>query len=51
MLDTALLIQSLGVTGLLVMLKERQQRRLAFWVAILNMGVNVLLLGVTEWNM
>lgn len=58
MLDTALLIQSLGVTGLLVVLEERQQRRLAFRVAILlyllailDMGVNVLISGVTGWRM
>lgn len=51
MLDTALLIQSLGVTGLLVVLEERRQRRLAFRVAIFDMGINVLISGVTRWRM
>src|SRR5437899_12465823 len=35
MLDTALLIQSIGVTGLVLVLDEAKQRRLAFKAAVL----------------
>ena len=57
MLDTALLIQSIGVTGLVVVLEEAPLRRLAFRVAIilyllglLDMGINVLISGVVGWQ-
>src|SRR5215831_9579361 len=47
MLDTALLIQSIGVTALVVVLEEARLRRLAFKIAIvlyllglLDMGIN-----------
>jgi hypothetical protein len=57
MLDTALLIQSIGVTGLIVVLDEPHLRRLAFraavvlhLLAILDMGVNVLASGVVGWR-
>jgi hypothetical protein len=57
MLDTALLIQSIGVTGLVVVLEEARLRRLAFKVAIilyllglLDMGINVLISGVVGWR-
>src|SRR6266850_1612695 len=57
MLDTALMIQSIGVTALVVVLEEARHRRLAFRVAIilyllaiLDMGVNVLISGVVGWK-
>lgn len=57
MLDTALLIQSIGVTGLVLVLEEARHRRLAFQAAILlyllgllDMGVNVLVSGVVGWK-
>jgi hypothetical protein len=56
MLDTALLIQSLGVTGLVLVLEEAKLRRLAFKSAIIlyllgvfDMGINVLISGVVGW--
>jgi hypothetical protein len=57
MLDTALLIQSIGVTGLVLVLDEVRLRRLAFNTAIvlyllglLDMGINVLISGVIGWQ-
>ena len=57
MLDTALLIQSIGVTGLVLVLDEARLRRLAFRTAIilyllglLDMGINVLISGVVGWQ-
>ncbi len=57
MLDTALLIQSIGITGLVVVLEEAKLRRLAFKTAVLiyllgllDMGVNVLISGVVGWK-
>jgi len=57
MLDSALLIQSIGVTGLVLVLDEVGQRRLAFKVAVVlyllalvDMGVNVLISGVVGWK-
>lgn len=57
MLDTALLIQSIGVTGLVPVLDEPRLRRLAFKAAILlyllaliDMGINVLISGVVGWK-
>ncbi len=57
MLDTALMIQSIGVTALVLVLDEARLRRLAFKVAIilyvlavLDMGVNVLISGVVGWK-
>ena len=57
MLDTALMIQSIGVTSLVLVLEEARLRRLAFKVAILlyllalvDMGVNVLVSGVVGWR-
>jgi len=57
MLDTALLIQSIGVTGLVVVIEEAKWRRLAFRAAIIlyllglvDMGVNVLVSGVVGWK-
>ena len=57
MLDTALMIQSIGVTALVVVLEEASQRRLAFKVAIvlyllavLDMGINVCVSGVVGWR-
>ncbi len=57
MLDTALMIQSIGVTALVVVLEEARHRRLAFRVAIvlyllavLDMGINVLISGVVGWK-
>jgi hypothetical protein len=57
MLDTALMIQSIGVTALVVVLEELKHRRLAFKVAIvlyllavLDMGINVCISGVVGWK-
>lgn len=57
MLDTALLIQSIGITGLVVVLEEPGLRRLAFKVAIIlyllglvDMGINVLISGAVGWS-
>src|SRR6185436_882083 len=57
MLDTALLIQSIGVTSLVVVLDSPRLRRLAFNTAIIiyllglvDMGVNVLISGVVGWK-
>ena len=57
MLDTALMIQAIGVTALVLVLEEAQLRRLAFKVAIvlyllavLDMGINVLVSGVVGWK-
>ena len=57
MLDTALMIQSIGVTALVVVLEEARHRRLAFKVAIvlyllavLDMGINVCISGVVGWQ-
>ena len=57
MLDTALMIQSIGVTALVVVLEEPKHRRLAFRVAIvlyllavLDMGINVCISGVVGWK-
>ena len=57
MLDTALLIQSIGITGLVVVLEETRLRRLAFKAAIIlyllglvDMGINVLISGVVGWK-
>jgi hypothetical protein len=57
MLDTALMIQSIGVTALVVVLDEARQRKMAFKVAIvlyllavLDMGINVCISGVVGWR-
>jgi hypothetical protein len=57
MLDTALLIQSIGITGLVLVLDQPSLRRAAFMTAIvfyllglLDMGVNVLISGVVGWH-
>jgi hypothetical protein len=57
MLDTALLIQSIGVTGLVLVLEEARLRRFAFKTAVilyllglLDMGINVLISGVVGWK-
>jgi hypothetical protein len=57
MLDTALMIQSIGVTSLVLVLEEAKLRRLAFRSAIilyllglLDMGINVLVSGVVGWR-
>lgn len=57
MLDTALMIQSIGVTALVVVLEEAKHRRLAFKVAIIlyllaviDMGINVCISGVVGWR-
>ena len=57
MLDTALMIQSIGVTALVVVLEQVAQRRLAFKVAIVlyllavvDMGINVCVSGVVGWK-
>jgi hypothetical protein len=57
MLDTALMLQSIGLTGLIPVLEEPSLRRLAFRAAvifyllsILDMGINVLISGVVGWR-
>jgi hypothetical protein len=57
MLDTALMIQSIGITALVVVLEDARHRRLAFKVAIiiyllavLDMGINVCVSGVVGWK-
>src|SRR5262245_49331551 len=57
MLDTALLIQSIGITGLVVVIEEARWRRIAFKAAIIlyllalvDMGINVLVSGVVGWK-
>jgi len=57
MLDTALMIQSIGVTALVVVLEEARLRKLAFRIAIIlyllaviDMGINVLISGVVGWK-
>ena len=57
MLDTALMIQSIGVTALVVVLEEARHRRLAFkaaillyLLAVLDMGINVCISGVVGWK-
>ena len=57
MLDSALLIQSIGITSLVLVLDEEKHRRLAFkaavvlyLLALLDMGVNVLISGVVGWK-
>ncbi len=57
MLDTALMLQSIGLTGLVPVLEETALRRLAFRAAvilyllsILDMGINVLISGVVGWR-
>ncbi len=57
MLDTALMIQCIGVTALVVVLEEAKHRRLAFKLAIvlyllavLDMGINVCVSGVVGWK-
>ena len=57
MLDSALLIQSLGVTGLVVVLEGQRAQQFAFRVAIalyvlavLDMGINVVVSGIVGWQ-
>ena len=57
MLDTALMIQSIGITALMVVLDDARHRRLAFKVAIiiyllavLDMGINVCVSRVVGWK-
>ena len=57
MLDTALMIQSIGITALVVVLEDARQRRLAFkaailiyLLAVLDMGINVCVSGVVGWK-
>jgi len=57
MLDTALMIQSIGVTALVVVLEEARHRRIAFkaaiilyLLAVLDMGINVCISGVVGWK-
>jgi hypothetical protein len=57
MLDSALLIQSIGITGLVLVLDQPRLRRFAFMTAIilyllglLDMGINVLVSGVVGWH-
>lgn len=57
MLDTALMLQSIGVTALVVVLEDVRQRRLAFkaaiilyLLAVLDMGINVCISGVVGWK-
>jgi len=54
---SALLIQSIGITRLIVVLDQPRLRRLAFTTAIVlyllalvDMGINVLISGVVGWR-
>src|SRR3954464_10123339 len=56
-LDSALLIQSIGITGLVLVLDQPRLRRAAFMTAIVlyllalvDMGINVLVSGVVGWH-
>lgn len=56
-LDTALMIQSIGITALVLVLDEARLRRVAFkaaivlyLLAVLDMGINVLISGVVGWK-
>ena len=58
MLDTALLIQSIGLTGLLIVLDESALRRrvqnaaiIIYILAVVDMGINVLVSGVVGWRL
>ena len=58
MLDTALMIQCLGITGLIMVVDTARMRSLAFKIAIvlyilsiIDMGVNVLVSGFLGWRM
>lgn len=57
MLDSALLILSLGVSGLVVVLESPRAQRAAFRVAIalyllavVDMGINVVVSGIVGWQ-
>jgi hypothetical protein len=57
MLDTALMIQSIGITALVLVLEEARHRRLAFkaaivlyLLAVLDMAINVCVSGVVGWK-
>lgn len=57
MLDTALMIQSIGISGLIVVLETKYTRKLAFKAAVIlyilsvvDMGINVLASGVVGWQ-
>jgi len=57
MLDTALMIQAIGVTALVLVLEEAGLRRLAFkaaivlyLLAVLDMGIKILVFGVVGWK-
>ena len=56
-LDTALLIISVGFTGLIFALEERWERQLAFRVgiffyllAVIDMAINMLIVGTLGWK-
>lgn len=57
MLDTALLLMSIGITNLAFVVESRQSRRLIFQVSatlyiagVLDMAINVLMSGVLGWR-
>ena len=57
MMDTALMIQSIGVTALIVVLDQEWMRMLAFRTAVLfylssitAMGIAVLVSGIVGWS-
>ncbi len=58
MLDSAILIVSIGVAGLLFVVDESKLRRIIFYVtiilyllAVLDMAINVLISGAVGWGM
>ncbi|HEY3474635.1 MAG TPA: hypothetical protein VGK56_08500 [Anaerolineales bacterium] len=57
MLDTSILIISIGVTGLLFVLEETKLRKTIFYTAILlyllaviDMAINILISGAVGWG-
>ncbi len=58
MLDSAILIVSIGIAGLLFVVDEPKLRRIIFYVtivlyllAIVDMAINVLISGAVGWRM
>jgi hypothetical protein len=57
MLDTSILIVSIGVTGLLFILDETRLRKVIFYtsivlylLAVLDMAINILISGAVGWG-
>jgi len=57
MLDTSLLLASIGITALVPVMESAAQRRAVLWIGIvlyllgiLDMSINVLVSGVVGWD-